>query len=135
MMIVITLFKKHFRITLATFRTIVIRLKTHSTFILDSFNATPVWKQIAIVYNNKFYYKRLRIASHLAVTSSKCSVKLEYSGYCKLFVHCCCWNSKLFTRCCCWNGELLVKFVRGVRAGAEPKSFFTHDKIDKSIER
>jgi len=42
-------FQKHFRITLATFRTIVTRLETHPAFILDSSNATPVWKQIAIV--------------------------------------------------------------------------------------
>ncbi|CAG8560546.1 4891_t:CDS:2 [Funneliformis mosseae] len=42
-------FQKHFRITLTTFRTIVIRLETHPAFILNSSNAIPIWKQIAIV--------------------------------------------------------------------------------------
>ena len=42
-------FQKHFRITLTTFRAIVIRLETHPAFILDSSNAIPMWKQIAIV--------------------------------------------------------------------------------------
>ena len=42
-------FQKHFRITLAPFRTTVTRLETHPAFILDSSNATPVWKQITIV--------------------------------------------------------------------------------------
>ncbi|CAB5350469.1 unnamed protein product [Rhizophagus irregularis] len=42
-------FRRHFRITLTTFRAIVTRLETHQAFTLDASNATPVWKQIAIV--------------------------------------------------------------------------------------
>ncbi|GES86159.1 putative nuclease HARBI1 [Rhizophagus clarus] len=42
-------FQKHFRINFTTFRAIVNRLETHPAFISDSSNATPVWKQIAIV--------------------------------------------------------------------------------------
>src|SRR3990170_1207205 len=42
-------FRRHFRITLATFHAIVTRLETHPVFISDASNATPVWKQIAIV--------------------------------------------------------------------------------------
>ena len=42
-------FKKHFRVTRTTFNAIVIRLETHPAFILDSSNAIPIWKQIAIV--------------------------------------------------------------------------------------
>jgi hypothetical protein len=42
-------FRRHFRITLATFHSIVTRLETHQAFTLDASNATPVWKQIAIV--------------------------------------------------------------------------------------
>jgi hypothetical protein len=42
-------FRRHFRITLATFNYIVRRLETHSAFFSEALNATPVWKQIAIV--------------------------------------------------------------------------------------
>ncbi|CAI2196853.1 1931_t:CDS:1, partial [Funneliformis geosporum] len=42
-------FRRHFRITLTTFRALVIRLENHPAFISDASNATPVWKQIAIV--------------------------------------------------------------------------------------
>ncbi|CAG8791961.1 21185_t:CDS:1, partial [Cetraspora pellucida] len=42
-------FRKHFRITLATFNSLVARLSTHPAFSSDAPNATPVWKQIAIV--------------------------------------------------------------------------------------
>ena len=41
--------RRHFRITLTTFRTIVTRLESHQAFTSDASNATPVWKQIAIV--------------------------------------------------------------------------------------
>jgi hypothetical protein len=41
-------FRRHFRITLATFNTIVIQLENHPIFISEAPNATPVWKQIAI---------------------------------------------------------------------------------------
>ncbi|CAG8838404.1 5356_t:CDS:1, partial [Cetraspora pellucida] len=39
----------HFRITLATFNSLVARLSIHPAFSSDAPNATPVWKQIAIV--------------------------------------------------------------------------------------
>ncbi|POG61012.1 hypothetical protein GLOIN_2v1847279 [Rhizophagus irregularis DAOM 181602=DAOM 197198] len=42
-------FKHYFRITLTTFCAIVTQLETHQAFTLDVSNATPVWKQIAIV--------------------------------------------------------------------------------------
>ncbi|CAG8596177.1 2468_t:CDS:2 [Scutellospora calospora] len=42
-------FRKHFRITCATFSTIVSRLESHPAFSATASNATPVWKQIAIV--------------------------------------------------------------------------------------
>jgi DDE superfamily endonuclease len=42
-------FRRHFRITLTTFRAIVSRLETHQAFALSASNSTPVWKQIAIV--------------------------------------------------------------------------------------
>lgn len=42
-------FRKHFRITRATFNTIVIKLESHPAFSSNAPNTTPVWKQIAIV--------------------------------------------------------------------------------------
>ena len=42
-------FRRHFRITLSTFHTIVTRLEMHPAFVSDASNATPVWKQISIV--------------------------------------------------------------------------------------
>ncbi|CAG8607387.1 6760_t:CDS:2, partial [Scutellospora calospora] len=42
-------FRRHFRITRTTFYAIVSRLETHPVFMSNAMNATPVWKQIAIV--------------------------------------------------------------------------------------
>ncbi|CAG8552448.1 15040_t:CDS:2 [Funneliformis mosseae] len=42
-------FRRHFSITLTTFRTIVTRLEIYQAFTLDASNATPALKQIAIV--------------------------------------------------------------------------------------
>ncbi|CAG8710173.1 24233_t:CDS:2, partial [Cetraspora pellucida] len=42
-------FRQHFHINLATFQAIVARLETHPVFMSNTPNATPVWKQVAIV--------------------------------------------------------------------------------------
>ena len=42
-------FRRHFRITRVTFHAIVSRLEAHPAFISNAINATPVWKQIALV--------------------------------------------------------------------------------------
>ncbi|CAG8445602.1 3304_t:CDS:2 [Funneliformis caledonium] len=53
-------FRRHFSITLTTFRTIVTRLEIHQAFTLDASNATPALKQIAIVLWRKWNWNTTR---------------------------------------------------------------------------